>query len=172
MANQNAQISDAYRAYAPAIQAFIISKTGCYHTAEDLLQEAFIRLQGVADVDEIKDIKSYLFRIANNLIIDQYRSKNCKSAPVQITDIEEETNPVFDTPSAEDVNINQEKISQVVSVLGELSTTCQNIFWLSRAYGFRNREIASMQNTCLSTVEKNISRASKYCANRFVENYG
>jgi len=171
MGNQEREISSAYRDHATLIRSFIFSKTGCYHTAEDLTQEAFIRLYRADGYDQINDIKAYLFRIANNLIVDHFRSLNGKTAPREMRDITDEHDLAADAPSAEEITLHREQITNVYKAVGELSALCQRIFWLSRAHGFHNHEIASMQKVCLSTVEKNISRARRHCATRNIEQF-
>ncbi len=165
MYDQSGSVANAYVLYADSIRGFIISKINCFHTAEDLTQEVFIRLHRAAGLDKVKDLKAYLFRVANNIVIDYYRSKNGKTVPREMRDIEEEPHLPVDEPSAEEITLNRERVSEVVNAVGELSSLCQRIFWLSRAHGFRNHEIAEMQNICLSTVEKNISRATRHCLN-------
>ncbi len=158
------QISDAFRNYSDHIRSFVYSKTGCFHTAEDLTQEAYIRLYRAKNIDEILDIRSYLYRVANNLIVDHYRTLNCKSAPVEIRDLSDERDLATEEPTGEEVVEVREQIQIALDAVGELSGLCQKIFWLSRAEGFRNYEIAEMESICLSTVEKNLSRATRKCA--------
>lgn len=160
---QASEIATAYKRYADTIRAFIFAKMGCFQTAEDLTQETYIRLFKSDDMGGIQDVRSYLFRIAQNLVIDHYRSQNNKSSPREIRDIAEEHDLADTAPTAEEIVSQREQIKRGLSAVAELSHQCQRIFWLSRVEGYRNHEIAHMQNVCLSTVEKNLSRASKQC---------
>lgn len=164
MGSDNTQVALAYRHYADQIRSFILSKTGCYQTAEDLTHEAYIRLQKKTDaLSGINDIRAYLYRIAQNLVIDHYRAANAKILPGNQVETLEDCEIASDLPSAEETVHRRERIANVVRTVSELSPLCQRIFWLSRGAGYRNHEIAAMQRVCLSTVEKNLSRASKHC---------
>jgi DNA-directed RNA polymerase specialized sigma24 family protein len=65
-----------YRATAPALRSYICRVSGNSATADDTLQEAYIRLLNVSLVPEAR--KSYLYRTATNLIIDQRRAQACR----------------------------------------------------------------------------------------------
>ena len=68
---------DAFDAFyaqtAPALRAYIARVAGNPAAADDILQEAYIRLLNAAPVEEIQR-KSYLYRTATNLIIDHCRA--------------------------------------------------------------------------------------------------
>ncbi|HET6630176.1 MAG TPA: RNA polymerase sigma factor [Woeseiaceae bacterium] len=164
MKSDNAKVALAYTRYANQVRSFILSKTGCFQTAEDLTHEAYIRFHKKAgSCSGINDIRAYLFRIAQNLVIDHYRAANARISPGYQIDTVEDCDLASDLPSAEEILHRRERIADVVRTVGELSPLCQRIFWLSRGAGYRNHEIAAMQRVCLSTVEKNLSRASRRC---------
>jgi RNA polymerase sigma factor (sigma-70 family) len=166
MGERATRVGVAYRAHIGEIRAFLQSRTGCRETAEDLAQEVYLRLYGAIDLAAVQDLKSYLYRIAGNLLIDHYRSVSRKTAPAELRELSDEADLVYDAPTAEDMLLLRDEIRQVATSIGEMSSLCQNIFWLSKAQGFRNNEIASMLGVCLSTVEKNLSRATKRCESR------
>ncbi|HHH55373.1 MAG TPA: RNA polymerase sigma factor [Bacteroidetes bacterium] len=59
--------------YSDNIYRFALKSVRDVNTANDIVQDAYMRLwQHVKEVD-FKRVKSYLFRITNNLIIDLYR---------------------------------------------------------------------------------------------------
>lgn len=161
---RNNEIALAYTRYADQIRSFIYARTGCFATAEDLTQEAFLRVHRKAgDLSAINNLRAYLFRIANNLVIDHYRAEGVRVAPHEPLDSIDERELTADQPSPEDTLARRASIGEAMRAVGELSALCQRIFWLSRAAGYRNHEIAASQGVCLSTVEKNISRASRRC---------
>src|SRR5207248_3761234 len=61
-----------YAQTAPALRAYITRVAGNPAAADDILQEAYIRLLNAVPVEEMRR-KSYLYRTATNLILDHCR---------------------------------------------------------------------------------------------------
>ncbi|NQT93558.1 MAG: RNA polymerase sigma factor SigZ [Lentisphaerae bacterium] len=58
------------------LRGFIQSRVGDKHTAEDILQDVFIRVNNRLDsVKEPGKVQGWIYRIARNAIIDHYRSR-------------------------------------------------------------------------------------------------
>lgn len=157
------QLDSAYRQYHRLVLAFIARKISCRETAADLAQETYIRCLSAKRQDNVKDIRSYLMRIAANLVIDHYRSQNAQSAPKEICEISSMTDQLQTEDDVEGETERKAQVQQVRHALGHLSNGCQRIFWLSRLYGYKNVEIADLEGICLSTVEKNLSKATRHC---------
>lgn len=152
-----------YREYAPRIQRFIKSKVWCEETAADLMQDTFIRFQQAQHTTLVTDASAYLFRIARNIVVDHIRSVNAKHAPKELVEISEVHDLADKSPCMEHMAVVRSDIQQTMDALSLLSQPCQRIFWLSRLYGYKNSEIAEQEGVCLSTVEKNLSKALKHC---------
>ncbi|MCR4284355.1 MAG: RNA polymerase sigma factor [Parcubacteria group bacterium] len=80
----------AYDDYAQNILRHIYFRVGNKELAEDLTQETFFKTwRYISEKDkEIANLKTFLYKVANNLIIDHYRQKN--KITVAIDDISEE----------------------------------------------------------------------------------
>lgn len=69
-----------YEIYLDAIYRFIYYRVSNEQEAEDMTEEVFIRAWGslprITDGSEIQNFRSWLYRIARNLIVDRYRKKN------------------------------------------------------------------------------------------------
>lgn len=75
-----AQFIAAYDAYADAIFRYCFYRTYNRERAKDLMQEAFTRSwEYIASGKEVKNIRAFLYRVANNLIIDESRKKKMLS---------------------------------------------------------------------------------------------
>lgn len=66
-----------YDFYAPKLYRHAFYRLGSKELAEDLVSEVFIRVwEFLADpTKKIENLRAFLYRIANNLIIDRYRGK-------------------------------------------------------------------------------------------------
>lgn len=70
---------DAYEAYADVIFRFCLGKVRDRERALDFMQETFKKAWEYAVKEEILNFKPFLFRVANNLIIDWYRRRKEES---------------------------------------------------------------------------------------------
>ena len=68
-------VRELVRSYGPALLRFLTGMVGNAADAEDLAQESFLRLvEHVADYRGEASLKTYLFRIAHNLALNQLSS--------------------------------------------------------------------------------------------------
>jgi len=69
--------SQIYDKYINKIYRFVFLKVNSQEIAEDLTSEAFSKTWVVfkENQDEIKNVRAFLYKTANNLIIDHYREK-------------------------------------------------------------------------------------------------
>lgn len=81
--NKKQEFIEAYDQYADAIFRHCYYKVSNRELAKDLAQETFTKAWGsLAKGLEIDNLKSFLYKIANNLIIDEYRKKKTVSLDV------------------------------------------------------------------------------------------
>lgn len=152
-----------YRDYYRRIYRYIGTKVRCAETVADLTQDTFIRFFLAEKKGAVKEKGAYLYRIARNIIVDHIRAVHAKYAPKYTIEINEATNLADDSIDLDERLEHRLKLEEIGKVVSTLSGRCQRIFWLSRFYGYKNREIAEREGICLSTVEKNISRVLKLC---------
>lgn len=133
-------------------------------TALDLTQEAFLRLARGGGLHAIADVKAYLFRTAQNLVIDRHRSRASEASALQ-----ELGNFLADTVegcTAEQHAMASEEMGLFVAAFEELPPRCREIFHLNRFGGLTHREISERLGIPLRTVEANVKRAVRHCAAR------
>lgn len=68
-------IESIYNDYFNDIYRFLLSLCHNHHTAEDLVQETFLRAYLHVDHGKAGSIKSWLFTVAHNAFIDHYRKQ-------------------------------------------------------------------------------------------------
>lgn len=85
--------TETYGLFAQKIYRHALFRTSSIEVAEDIMSETFVKAWEVVRerVDEIRNLKAFLWRIADNMVIDHYRRKG--RAPVQLTDEMEESLP-------------------------------------------------------------------------------
>ncbi len=73
---ENMRFMNAYEDFSDAIYRHCYFRISDHDKALDLMQETFKKTwQYVSNGNKVKDMKSFLYKTATNLIIDQYRKK-------------------------------------------------------------------------------------------------
>ncbi len=141
----------------------LYSRVRCRETAADICQEAFVRLCRREDLASVGNLKAYLFRTAQNLVIDYYRSQTVRNAAM-VAWPDDMPPEIEDLRCAETVALGEEDLDRLIEGMSSLSPLCQRIFYLNRFEGLKQREIAETLNISVRTVEENIKRALLQCA--------
>lgn len=125
--------------------------------ALDLVQEAFTRTwQYLAAGKEVTNIKGFLFKVANNLIIDEYRKKKV----VSLENLQEQTG--FDAP-VQDHNraILNVEIDTILVHIAKLDTKYKEVIMMRYVNDFSPKEIASILGESENAVSVRINRGLK-----------
>jgi len=156
--NGNAEaFQQLYYQFSDMLYRFLWRKVRDEAVAQDLVQDVFLRVWTKrANLDEQKEIKSYLYRIANNLAIDHLRKKIVRNKE---TIDETSTNVAFYPDDWFDFE------EHIQRALEKLPPRQRNVFYLSRFEGLKYQEIAQALNISSKTVENQISSALKKLRN-------
>lgn len=130
---------------------------GAGEDAEDLLQELWIKL-GNAPGGPIADPVAYLFRAANNLMLDRRRS-DLRSAARDHGWSELSSGSDAQAPGGERLLIAREQLAATEKALEALGPRTAQIFRLFRLEGVSQRQIAGDLGLSLSAVEKHLQKA-------------
>jgi RNA polymerase sigma-70 factor (ECF subfamily) len=125
---------------------------GCHQTAEDVAQEAFLRVFKAADRYRPKAaFRTYLYRIVVRLCLDHLQ----KGRPVPADDLV----PIDDWPSPEQRATDAEQAQAVQEAIGCLPPKQRSAIVLRYYEGLSGREIAAAAETSVKTVERLLARA-------------
>ena len=140
-----------YYRYFEALFRFLWRQTANEELAKDLLQELFSRVwRSREHLDPQQPIKSYLYRIGHNLVID-HRRQNVH--PVDSLEAHPEIEPSYSADEPFDL---QDKIQAAISALPE---PVRLVFAMNRFDGVKYAEIAKVLNISVKTVEARMSKA-------------
>lgn len=158
--NANTAIDRWFRRYRSDLVGYL-KKTFCRDNdnAEDIAQDAFIRLQRLDSVGHIKNPKAHLFKTATNIAIDEQRRRAVRINYLMRQGGEEKIN--LDTPPA--MAELEQKLLYLESTLQMLPAKCRQAFILHRIEGRNYQEIAKELSVSVSSVEKYLIRALKHC---------
>lgn len=125
--------------------------------ADDLIQEAFLRLQVYCRDHTVDKPEAILVRTALNLSIDQ--SRHDDRSPVDYGGGLEKVTLIDPGPSPDAVYAGQERLQHWKRGLAALSPRRREVFLLNRLAGYSFRQIAATLGISLSMVEKHAARA-------------
>lgn len=146
---------EAFDSYGDAIFRFCMVKVSNKELAEDLTQETFTRYwQALRDGKYMTNTRSYLYTIANNLVIDWYRKK--KDAPLD-TRIDAGFEPAAIEPGAEESAAYKE----VLSAMEALEEGDREVLLLRYVEGLEPKEIAEALGESANVISVRINRAVK-----------
>lgn len=138
------------------LRRFLIAR-GAGDDADDLLQELWLKISR-ADSGPIAAPMSYLYRAANTLMIDRFRS--ARQSGIRDADWAESqsgaVSGVSDTPSVERIIQSRQAAAKVEEALASLPERATLIFRRSRIDGLTQREIAAQLGVSISTVESDL----------------
>ena len=142
-----------------ALERFLRARSGDATEAEDLLQELWLKLSGATG--PVAEPLAYLYRIADNLVIDRRRSAQRRERRDDVwNDLAGGgTAGVSDTPSIERTLIARERLRIVEQALSALGPKTTHIFRRFRIEGIGQRDIAAQEGISLSAVEKHLQKA-------------
>lgn len=140
-----------YYRYFEALFRFLWRQTGDTELAKDLLQETFARLwKKRENLDPQQSIKSYLYRISHNLVID-YRRQNRQ--PLDSLEDHAEISSPYSLNDQIDLS---DKVHKAIQSLPE---PVRLVFTMNRFDGFKYAEIAAALSISIKTVEARMSKA-------------
>ncbi len=152
----------AFKEHSDALFRHAFFRLSDRERALDLTQDAFIKAWDyIRGGGEIKSPKSFLFRIMNNLIIDEYRRSKAESLDKKLED-----NPLFEMALAEGslVEVEEEMderdlIEKVRGAITTLSEEYRAVVTLRYIDGFSPKEIARMLGSTENAVSVRLHRA-------------
>lgn len=124
--------------------------------ADDLIQEAFLRLQIYCREHDVEKSEAFLVRTVLNLATDRRRRRVHENS---ITESLKTLKLTETGPSALDVLTVQERLLHMKAGLDRLSPRRKEVFVLNRIEGYSFPQIAERLGITLSSVEKHAAKA-------------
>lgn len=132
-------------------------KTHDSETAKDLVQDTFIKVwESRYHLDETRSLKSFVYKIANNLTLNHLRHLKVKSNLIQYIEVE----PISEgTPHS--TLEDKEFQKQLLGFIEQLPLQTRTVFLMSRMEDLSYQEIADRLDISIKTVESHIGKALK-----------
>jgi RNA polymerase sigma factor (sigma-70 family) len=157
--NNNLHIGQAVKAYGSKLLGFIRSKVSTDEDAEDILQEVWYQFIRVSGSQPIEQVSSWLYRVAKNKVIDQYRKKEPSFVEASFEDEELEDegyllNQFLFNKNEDPATKELEKMfwEEMFLALDELPENQKQVFVLNELEDFTLQEIANLTGEKLKTI--------------------
>ena len=149
---RNQSVTSVIKSYSNRLFGFIRGRVGSQEDAEDILQDVWVSLNNVVDLEAIENVGAWLFRNARNRITDGYRKKREDSLEDQEGDLEERDDLLF-MESLPDDDVFQEIFwEELMKALEGLPEKQRNVFVKNELDGMTLQEIADEEGEKLKTI--------------------
>lgn len=142
-----------FHSLSASLYNFIYFKCGNVSQAQDLVQEAFIKLWENCEKVPPDKAKSFLYTVCNNAFLNEVAHKKIVLKYV------EKTGPNINEQSPQYLLEEKEFEKKLQTALTNLTEAQRTAFLMNRIDGKKYREIAEILNISVKAVEKRMSQA-------------
>jgi RNA polymerase sigma-70 factor (ECF subfamily) len=145
--------------FSESLKRFINSRVKNSDLTNDLLQEVFIKIHlNINSIKKQESIKSWIFTIANNTIIDYFKKHSKDSSlPINLSSTTDENS---DEHSA---------IDCVLPLINNLPIIYKEAMILSEIKGMKQTEIAKKLNISISGAKSRVQRGRNLLKQGFID---
>lgn len=156
-----------YRKYSQALRRFLVRHHVRRDDVADVVQETYCRVLKAGELEAIRDPKAFLFRVANNVVLNaaKHRRSDVADSAVDIESIEADD----EKPSLYRGLKAEQELAIVRAALEELAPKCREAFVLNRFEDLSYSEIAAELGLSVSMIEKLVSQALSHLRKRLTD---
>ncbi|WP_434457701.1 RNA polymerase sigma factor [Stutzerimonas urumqiensis] len=163
--SQRQWVETLYRDHHGWLLGWLRRKQPCPQRAEDLSQDAFVRLLGRERMNDLREPRALLLTIARGLLIDHFRRSDLEQAYLEaLAQV-----PEGEYPSTEEQALAIEALEQVERLLDGLSARARAAFLYNRLDGMSHAEIAERLGVSVPRVRQYLTQGMRQC---YVALYG
>lgn len=171
---RSAGLSAALDEHRDALLRFLAARCGDPTLAEDLLHDLWMRI-GTLSTGPIANSRAYLFRMANNMVLDAARGRRRAMARDRAW-IEQDGAagvPVAERPdpsaAADEVIAATQEAELLHRAIADLPPGAARALRLHRFAGLKQAEVAREMGVSVSAVEKHLATAMKHLRSRLAD---
>lgn len=149
---------------------FLAARTRDMATAEDLVQDLYLKIAGLDPKADVRAPEALLYRMAANLMVDHVRSAQRSSRRSARWRIETQAvlgdHEVSHEPAADEVVMGKERVRQLAVAVAGLPPQMGRAFRLHKLEGMSQAQTAQAMGVSVKMVEAHIAAAIKQLAQR------
>ncbi|WP_448250035.1 RNA polymerase sigma factor [Thalassotalea agariperforans] len=154
--NAKGNLFSVFSRFESSLKYFISGYVINPQDVDDVCQETFLRTYKSSLEKEVQSPKSFMFRVAKNLIFSNFRR-----ASTQLNEYVEDINIVDSTIDLDNLENNvlaQEKLGVMCEAIAALPNKCRQVVIMRKVYGLSTKDIAARMNISPSTASNYITR--------------
>lgn len=168
-----AGLAELYAMHRAELLRFLTARTGHAAEAEDILQEVWLRIDA-APSGPISNGRGYLYRIAQNLVLDRLREARRRAAREQdwadvVLDQRAEQAEPSTTIDAESILIARQDAARLAAAIATLPPGAARVFRLHKLEGLSHSETAAKLGISRKGVEKHMAVSMAYLRRALVQ---
>jgi RNA polymerase sigma factor (sigma-70 family) len=156
-----AHLREQFIAHRPRLRDAAARILGCRQRAEDVVQDAFVKINEIAPGFDVQQPVAYLFRVVRNLAIDRHRRAAFESTVFAAE--EDGLNVMGENDGPEAIMIGRQYLRLVSQALAELPARTRHVFELYRIGEYTQRQIADQLDISTTLVNFMIRDAMNHC---------
>jgi RNA polymerase sigma-70 factor, ECF subfamily len=156
----NCYVPDLWMEHKDALRSFILKRVQNKEDTDDILQDVLLKVYNFCmSKSGVGNVRSWLFQIAHNTIVDRTRKKPFVSASEELPEVTDEIqNDAY-----------REAVEYILPMIGLLPKEYAIPLRMSDIEGLKQSEIAEQLNLGLSATKSRIQRARQMLKEIFVE---
>jgi RNA polymerase sigma-70 factor (ECF subfamily) len=163
--NEGERLADAFEAHRPHLVRVAYATLGSIAEAEDVIQDAWLRLQRLPNPDEIRDLRAWLTRTVGRLALDTLNSARVRREGYLGPWLPEPlvTDP-DDIDPADRITLDESISLALLIVLERLSPAERSAFLLHDVFGLTFAEAAEIVGRSAAATRQLATRARRRVA--------
>lgn len=154
-----AEVARLFREHNRMLVGLLVGRLKNEQEAKEVAQEAYVKvLQLEPTHGAVSYLRSYLFRVAENLAVDRIRQRRARSRLDNLDSLDD----FFEEPRAERAAIAEQELVFLRRVVTELPERCRQAFELHKLEDRPFEEVAERMAVSERMVRKFVSRALVY----------
>lgn len=154
--NSVESILTVFKRYKSSLKYFISGYVVNPQDVDDVCQETFLRTYKSSLEKEVQTPKSFMFKVAKNLIVSDFRR-----ASTQLNEYVEDIDIVdsaIELDNLENNTLAQEKLGVMCEAIAGLPNKCRQVVIMRKVYGLATKDIAIRMDISTTTVSNYITR--------------
>tara|TARA_B110000902_G_scaffold267086_1_gene358104 strand:+ start:1673 stop:2290 length:618 start_codon:yes stop_codon:yes gene_type:complete len=154
-------VLSAFERYKSSLKYFISSYVVNSQDVDDVCQETFLRTYKSSLEKEVLRPKSFMLRVAKNLIVSDFRK-----ASTQLNEYVEDIDLVdskLELDNLENNALAQEKLGVMCEAIASLPNKCRQAIVMRKVYGLSTKDIAKRMDISTITVSNYITKGMCAC---------
>lgn len=154
-----ATVARLFREHNRTLVGFLITRLKNEQEAKEIAQEAYVKVLRLEQKPGASSfMRSYLFRVAENLALDRIRQRQIRARLDSLQSLDS----LFEDARAERAAIAQQELALLEHMVAELPDTCRTAFCFHKLEDRSFEEVAALMNLKERMVRRHVSRALIY----------